>query len=74
MFGGPKNQPMLINSLYGSINNQDSLQAYLTSFQKCALDLPRLLKPEIWQSLKNESSVFYDDLNTDVNYLNRLMF
>ena len=72
-FGGPKNQPMLINSLYGSINNQDSLQAFLISFQKCALDLPQLLKPEIWQSLKNESSVFYDDLNADVNYLNRLM-
>ena len=75
-FGGPKNQPMLINSLYGAINNQDSLQAFLISFQKCALDLPQLLKPEIWQSLKNESnesSVFYDDLNADVNYLNRLM-
>ncbi|MEA5578935.1 asparagine synthetase B family protein [Anabaena sp. UHCC 0451] len=72
-FGGPKNQPMLINSLYGSINNQDSLQAYLISFQKCALDLPQLLKPEIYQSLKNETSVFYDDLNADVNYLNRLM-
>jgi asparagine synthase (glutamine-hydrolysing) len=67
---------MLINSLYGAINNQDSLQAFLISFQKCALDLPQLLKPEIWQSLKNESnesSVFYDDLNADVNYLNRLM-
>ncbi len=72
-FGGPKNQPMLINSLYGAINNQDSLQAYLSSFQKCALDLPQLLKTEIWQSLKNEFSVFYDDLNADVNYLNRLM-
>ena len=72
-FGGPKNQPMLINSLYGAINNQDSLQAFLISFQKCALDLPQLLKPEIWQSLKNEPSVFYDDLNTDANYLNRLM-
>jgi asparagine synthase (glutamine-hydrolysing) len=72
-FGGPKNQPMLINSLYGAINNQDSLQAYLISFQKCALDLPQLLKPEIWQSIKNEPSVFFDDLNSDVNYLNRLM-
>ncbi len=72
-FGGPKNQPMLINSLYGAINNQDSLQAFLISFQKCTLDLPQLLKAEIWQSLKNESSVFYDDLNADVNYLNRLM-
>ncbi|MTJ14502.1 asparagine synthase [Anabaena sp. UHCC 0187] len=72
-FGGPKNQPMLINSLYGAINNQNSLQAFLISFQKCALDLPQLLKPEILQRLKNESSVFYDDLNADVNYLNRLM-
>ncbi|MFM2060376.1 MAG: hypothetical protein RLZZ507_46 [Cyanobacteriota bacterium] len=72
-FGGPKNQPMLINSLYGSINNQDSLKAYLISFQKCALDLEQLLKPQIYQSLKNETSVFYDDLNADVNYLNRLM-
>ncbi|MBE9230555.1 asparagine synthase [Cuspidothrix issatschenkoi LEGE 03284] len=72
-FGGPKNQPMLINSLYSAINNQDSLQAYLISFQKCALDLPQLLKTEIWQILKNESSVFYHDLNSDVNYLNRLM-
>jgi len=72
-FGGPKNQPMLINSLYGAINNQDSLQAFLISFQKCTLDLPQLLKAEIWQSLKNEPSVFYDDLNADVNYLNRLM-
>ncbi|MBD2296557.1 asparagine synthase [Anabaena sphaerica FACHB-251] len=72
-FGGPKNQPMLINSLYGAINNQDSLQAYLISFQKCALDLPQLLKPEIYQSIKNESSVFSADLNSDANYLNRLM-
>ncbi|MFM7367057.1 MAG: asparagine synthase-related protein, partial [Sphaerospermopsis kisseleviana] len=72
-FGGPKNQPMLINSLYGTINNQDALTAYLISFQKCALDLPQLLKPEIWQSVKNESSVFYHALNGDINYLNRLM-
>ncbi|MTJ10920.1 MULTISPECIES: asparagine synthetase B [unclassified Anabaena] len=72
-FGGPKNQPMLINSLYGYVNNQDSLQAFLISFQKCALDLPQLLKPEIWQSIKNEPSVFYHDLNADANYLNRLM-
>ncbi|MBD2133347.1 7-cyano-7-deazaguanine synthase [Sphaerospermopsis sp. FACHB-1094] len=72
-FGGPKNQPMLINSLYSTINNQDALTAYLISFQKCALDLPQLLKPEIWQSVKNESSVFYHDLNADINYLNRLM-
>ncbi|AFZ57398.1 asparagine synthase [Anabaena cylindrica FACHB-243] len=72
-FGGPKNQPMLINSLYGSVNKQDSLQAYLFSFQKCALDLSQLLKPKIWQSLKNEPSIFSADLNSNANYLNRLM-
>jgi asparagine synthase (glutamine-hydrolysing) len=72
-FGGPKNQPMLINSLYGSINNQDSLQAYLIAFQKCALDLPQLLKSEVWTAAKTEASVFSCDLNSDVNYLNKLM-
>ncbi|MBW4686988.1 MAG: 7-cyano-7-deazaguanine synthase [Komarekiella atlantica HA4396-MV6] len=72
-FGGPKNQPMLINSLYGSILNQDSLQAYLIAFQKCALDLPQLLKPEVWTSVKTEPSIFSADLNSDASYLNRLM-
>ncbi|AFZ23312.1 asparagine synthase (glutamine-hydrolyzing) [Cylindrospermum stagnale PCC 7417] len=72
-FGGPKNQPMLINSLYGSITNQNSLQAYLISFQKCALDLPQLLKPEVWASLQTEPSVFSADLDSDASYLNRLM-
>lgn len=72
-FGGPKNQPMLINSLYGYVNNQDILSAYLISFQKCASDLPQLLNWEIWKSLKDVNSVFIDDLQTDVNYLNKLM-
>ncbi|MFN6536730.1 MAG: asparagine synthetase B family protein [Nostoc sp. EkiNYC01] len=72
-FGGPKNQPMLINSLYGSINNQDSLQAYLIAFQKCALDLPQLFKSEVWTAVKTEPSVFSPDLNSDASYLNRLM-
>jgi asparagine synthase (glutamine-hydrolysing) len=72
-FGGPKNQPMLINSLYGYINNQDSLRAYLMSFKKCYLDLPQLLKTEIWQSLKNQPFLFSQDLDSNANYLNRLM-
>ncbi|MBG0743690.1 MAG: 7-cyano-7-deazaguanine synthase [Cylindrospermopsis raciborskii KL1] len=72
-FGGPKNQPMLINSLYSRINHQDSLKAYLISFQKCALDLPQLLKTEVWQTLVNQPCVFVDDLNAKINYLNRLM-
>ncbi len=72
-FGGPKNQPMLINSLYRAVNQQDPLQAYLVSFQKCASDLPQLLKPEIWAAVKNEPWVFSTDLNANTSYLNRLM-
>lgn len=81
-FGGPKNQPMLLGSLYravlqagdtkGAAADQDA--AYLASFQKCSLDLPRLMKPEIWGEVKNVESPFYQDLNSDVNYLNRLLF
>ncbi|BDA73263.1 asparagine synthase [Calothrix sp. PCC 7716] len=72
-FGGPKNQPMLINNLYGSVTNQDTLQAYLTSFQKCAVDLPLLLKPDVWKAVNNALSVFTEDLYSKDNYLNRLM-
>ncbi|QLE41889.1 asparagine synthase [Nostoc sp. C052] len=72
-FGGPKNQPMLINSLYGSVTNQDALQAYLISFQKCAPDLPQLLKPEVWQAIQTAPWVFEEDLYSQANYLNRLM-
>ncbi len=72
-FGGPKNQPMLINNLYASVTNQDTLQAYLTSFQKCAIDLPLLLKPDVWKAVSNAPSVFTEDLYSKDNYLNRLM-
>lgn len=72
-FGGPKNQPMLINQLYGAITQQDSLQAYLLAFQKCASDLPQLLKPEIWQAVQQQPSIFSEDLQSDFSYLNRLM-
>jgi asparagine synthase (glutamine-hydrolysing) len=72
-FGGPKNQPMMIHNLYGQMNQQDSLTAYLQSFQKCASDLPQLLKPDIWERVKSQPSVFDPDLNSEANYLNRLM-
>ncbi|MDJ0734536.1 MAG: asparagine synthetase B family protein [Nostocaceae cyanobacterium] len=72
-FGGPKNQPMLMNSLYSSVSNQDKLSAYLMSFKKCANHLPQLLKPEIWRGIETASHVFDNDLNSDMNYLNRLM-
>jgi asparagine synthase (glutamine-hydrolysing) len=72
-FGGPKNQPMMIHSLYRDINQQNSLSAYLQSFQKCAIDLPQLLKPDVWERVKLQPSVFERDLNSDASYLNRLM-
>lgn len=71
-FGGPKNQPMLIDSLYSSVTKGDSLQAYLTSFQKCATDLPQLLKPDIFNQVQ-KPSIFAADLNSEMSYLNRLM-
>ncbi|HYW18353.1 MAG TPA: asparagine synthase-related protein [Nodularia sp. (in: cyanobacteria)] len=72
-FGGPKNQPMLINSLYNSVTNQDSLQAYLISFQKCVADLPQLLKPEVLTAIETAPWVFEEDLYSQTSYLNRLM-
>jgi len=73
-FGGPKNQPMLLNQLYGSPETHPNLvAAYLTSFKKCAPDLPNLLKPEVWDAVKTESSVFEADLFSSAQYLNRLM-
>jgi asparagine synthase (glutamine-hydrolysing) len=71
-FGGPKNQPMLIDSLYSSVTKGDSLQAYLISFQKCAADLPQLLKPDIFKQIQ-QPSIFEADLNSEMSYLNRLM-
>lgn len=75
-FGGPKNQPMLIHSLYDAVSQQTILQAYLTSFQKCAADLHQLIQPEVWQRLQSEPSIFEDYLcpeSSEMNYLNRLM-
>lgn len=82
-FGGPKNQPMILNSLYNSAteltqakteNATQQLNAYLASYQKCAPDLVRLLK-FTGQACADEPSVFHEDLtNTDVSYLNKLMF
>ncbi|MBW4484709.1 MAG: 7-cyano-7-deazaguanine synthase [Tildeniella torsiva UHER 1998/13D] len=72
-FGGPKNQPMLINQLYSSVSQQDSLQAYLLAFRKCAADLPQLLKPDLWAAVQHEPYCFADDLHSSASYLNRLM-
>jgi asparagine synthase (glutamine-hydrolysing) len=76
-FGGPKNQPMLLQQLYQTGTHQDVgdslLFAYLNSFQKCAMDLPQLLRPEVWRSVQTAPSVFTEDLQKTTDYLNRLM-
>jgi asparagine synthase (glutamine-hydrolysing) len=76
-FGGPKNQPMLLTNLYQSADPTtapDLVAAYLASYQKCSTDLARLLRPEVWQAVKNEPSVFEPELFGAGSYLNRLMF
>lgn len=81
-FGGPKNQPMLLTSLYHPAIEPTGKQggtppnlvaAYLASFQKCFLDLPLLMRPEVWKCVEGEPSVFEAYLNGKGNYLNRLM-
>ena len=73
-FGGPKNQPMLLTNLYQSQHSPDLVAAYLASYQKCSSDLPRLLRPEIWNAVKDIPSVFEPELLGAGSYLNRLMF
>ena len=74
-FGGPKNQPMLLQRLYGQPDEPGSLvSSYLASFQKCATDLPRLFRSDVWESVRSEPSPFDDAFNTSNSYLNNLMF
>lgn len=74
-FAGPKNKPMLLNSLYGAVAPEqlDLVAAYLHSFRKCSTDLPQLFKADIWSVIQAEPSVFAPGLNADIGYLNRLM-
>ncbi|MBV6623235.1 MAG: asparagine synthase [Rivularia sp. (in: Bacteria)] len=74
-FGGPKNQPMLLNRLYDGVRNtEDNLVTnYVNSFQKCSQFLPQLLKPEVFAKVKDKDFVFTDYLYKEENYLNRLM-
>ncbi len=52
----------------------DLVASYLASFQKCATDLPRLLRSEVWESVRMEPSVFADAFSSPGSYLNNLMF
>ena len=53
-FGGPKNQAMILRELYGSDESDEV--AYLRSYRKCYLDLPRLLAPSVQDALHQVES------------------
>lgn len=50
-FGGPKNLPMLLHTLYSPRASQE--QTYLRAYHKCYEDLPRLLSPDVRRQLEN---------------------
>jgi asparagine synthase (glutamine-hydrolysing) len=52
----------------------DLVEAYLASFQKCAPDLPRLLRTDIWEEVRAEPSVFAEAFDSPGSYVNNLMF
>jgi asparagine synthase (glutamine-hydrolysing) len=52
----------------------DLVEAYLASFQKCAADLPRLLRADMWEGVRAEPSVFAEAFNSPGSYVNKLMF
>lgn len=72
-FGGPKNQPMMLASLYRDrAAIKDEIEAsYLASFQKCKTDLPRLLNQDIWSQVKEKDSVFAEELSSPGHYVNK---
>ncbi|MBL8148994.1 MAG: asparagine synthase [Blastocatellia bacterium] len=72
-FGGPKNQPMLLDRIYNQ-NRKELVENYLASFQKCFTDLPKLFKTEFWREIQASPYVFEKDLHSDISFLNRLMF
>ena len=74
-FGGPKNQPMMLDGLYRSAppSKRELEATYLASFQKCQADLSRLLLPRVWHAVKDSHSVFADDLSSPGHYVNKLL-
>jgi len=79
-FGGPKNLPMLLHTLYGQTEGCEA--AYLRSFQKCYDDLPRLLTSDVHGMLEGMGpeawperlfAPFFDPQHMRA-YLNRLMW
>lgn len=79
IFGGPKNIPMLLHELYGEATEQDRVDGYFRSYNKCYDDLPRLLTPDVQKRLTTappQAELLAPYLRDDApmrQYLNRLM-
>ncbi|MFM7321651.1 MAG: asparagine synthetase B family protein [Armatimonadota bacterium] len=79
VFGGPKNLPMVLHSMYDD-GTDDVRTAYFRSFAKCHDDLPRLWRPEVAAEVARLAPqeelltpFLRDDGNPMRSYLNRLM-
>lgn len=76
-FGGPKNQPLILQELYQPDSSRG--EVYLRSYRKCYDDLPRLLKPAVQAALR-EAAPQEALLNPILNngrlhhFLNKLMY
>ena len=81
-FGGPKNIPMFLSKLYGSLPGEKPnnwLEThYLLSYKKCFNELDKLLNPEIIKESGGQDAladIIKPFFNSDApkSYLNRLM-
>lgn len=75
-FGGPKNQPLILNELYGS--QQARAESYLRAYRKCYAELPQLLKADVQAALREaepQENLLTPILNGSSmrHFLNKLM-
>jgi asparagine synthase (glutamine-hydrolysing) len=60
-FGGPKNIPMMLASLYGPLPDEPPdawlERTYLLTYRKCFTDLRQILTPEVWQAAGGEEAL-----------------
>lgn len=61
-FGGPKNIPMTLASIYGPMPGDPSdawlERTYLLTYRKCFKDLRLLLTPDVWKEAGGEEALF----------------
>lgn len=81
-FGGPKNIPMLLARLYGTLPDESSLgwleRNYLQTFQRAFPDLNQLFTPDVLQGLNTEAHLIdiltpFFKTEKPVDFLNKLM-